>query len=103
MAGRLSPKMPWELANPRWAALLNPLFGQVTSLQSVPLISGYQINSVALVANTPKTIPHSLGVIPEGWVVVDQNASASIWRQAWTSNSVTLEASANVTISFWIY
>lgn len=93
----LSPKLPWELANPKWAAEINPIL-------ALPVLAGNQINSIVLTATTPKAINHLLQRMPQGWFVVDKNASAVIWRSSpWTTTTLTLESSANVTINIWVY
>jgi hypothetical protein len=103
LVGNLSPKLPWDLANPRWASQINPLFGIVEGLTSQPLLQGYQISGIVLAATTPLTINHTLGVVPAGWFLVDINASAAVWRVSWTPYQITLEASAAATVSIWIY
>lgn len=93
----LSPKLPWSLANPKWAAEINPVL-------ALPILAGNQINSIVLVANKPQAINHLLQRMPQGWFVVDQNANAVIWRSTtWTTTMITLEASANVTIDLYVY
>jgi hypothetical protein len=85
------------LANPKWAATLNPLLAN-------PLIQGQQIDSVVLVSGKPKAINHGLQQLPQGWFLVDNIANAVIWRTAaFTTTTITLEASANTTISIWVY
>ncbi len=93
----LSPKLSWDLAQTRWAGTLNPVL-------SLPILNGNQINNVDLDANTPTVINHLLQRMPQGWIVTDNMADTSIWRTAeWTTTSITLEASADTTISLWVY
>ena len=93
----LSPKLPWELANPKWAAEINPVL-------ALPILAGNQIDNITLVASTPKVINHLLARMPQGWFLVDKNANANIWRTTtWTTTTVTLESSANAIISLYIY
>lgn len=93
----LSTKLPWELAQTKWAADLNPVI-------SLPILAGVQINSISLKATTPKAINHLLQRLPQGWFLVDINASATVWRSAlWTNTMITLESSADVTVSLYIY
>ena len=97
MAGSLSTKLPWDLANPKWAATLNPLLANT-------LIQGSQIDGIILAAGVAKAINHNLGQLPNGWFVVDNVANSNIWRtQAFTTTVLTLQASANTTISIWVY
>jgi hypothetical protein len=97
MANPLSTKLAWELANPKWASSLNPLL-------ALPLVNGQQLDGIILVANKPQNINHSLGQLPKGWYIVDINAAATVYRtQPFNDKTITLESSANATISIWIY
>jgi hypothetical protein len=93
----LPRNLPWPQADPKWAAQLDPLLAN-------PLVNGRQIDDITLVANTPQIVYHSLGQLPQGWVVVDTNANAYIRRtQPFNTKTITLEASADAVISIWIY
>jgi hypothetical protein len=93
----LSTKLPWELAQTKWAADINPVL-------RLPILAGNQINSIALTATTPKAVNHLLQRMPQGWFLVDINANAVIWRPAaWNDATITLESSANVTVSIYVY
>lgn len=95
--GLLSTKLPWELAQTRWASTLNPVL-------ATPFLSGNQISNVRLTATTPLVINHLLQRMPQGWFLTDNAANAVIWRTAVLNDlTITLEASANTTISFWIF
>jgi len=94
---QLSTKLPWELANTKWASVLNRII-------SIPFLSGNQIDGIKLTANVPLAINHLLQRMPQGWFLVDNNANAVIWRAAaFTNTTITLEASATTTISIWVY
>lgn len=96
-AGSLSSNLPWALANAKWAATINPVLSNV-------LIQGQQIDSIVLAANKPKAINHGLQQLPQGWFLVDNIANAVVWRtSAFTTTTLTLEASANTVISIWVY
>lgn len=93
----LSTKLPWDLAQTKWAATLNPVIG-------IPLLNGIQISNISLTATTPKAINHLLQRNPQGWFLTDNTANAVIWRTlAFNNLTITLESSANTTISFWIF
>lgn len=94
---QLSSKLPWELANPKWAASLNPLL-------ALPILSGNQINSVSLLANVPLAINHLLQRKQQGWFLTDNVAAANVWRTAeFNQYTLTLESDADTTISFWAF
>ena len=94
---QLSNKLPWPLAQTKWASTINPVL-------ALPILAGNQINNVPLTANTPLAINHLLQRMPQGWFLTDNSANATIWRSApLNSSTITLESSANTTISFWVF
>ena len=93
----LSTKLPWELAQTKWPATLNPII-------ALPILNGNQISNVSLTANVPKVINHLLQRMPQGWFLTDNTADTAIWRAANFNNlTITLESSADTTISFWVF
>lgn len=80
-----------------WSALLNPLLAN-------PLTQGGQISNIVLVANTNQVINHLLGKVQSGWIITDQTAAASVSRAApFNDLTLTLVASADCTVSIWVY
>jgi hypothetical protein len=103
VAGKLSSNLPWTLANPLWSSQLNPVISDVETLKAVPLNGGTLLTKIVLIATTPKAIAHGLGRVPTGWTLTDNIANAVIWRTAWTAQTITLESTANTTISVWVF
>lgn len=71
------------------------------------LIGNSQFLGGAFISNIGITsgdnvITHGLGKQPQIWVICDLNASATFYRTAWTSNTITLNSSADCTISLWV-
>lgn len=96
MAAPLSNKLDWSLANPIWAAALNPI---VTNA----ILSGNSINNVAL-KNGVTVINHGLGRDMQGWFITDINGAANVFRSApMNSLTLTLTSSAAVTANLWVY
>jgi len=94
---QLSTKLPLELMQTKWASTLNPLL-------SMPILNGNLISNITLAATTPLAINHLLGRSPIGWFLTDNTAAASVWRSvAFNQYTLTLEASAATTISFWVF
>lgn len=92
----LSPKLNWELANPKWAAELNPLLANpannVLILKDVSLASGNNV------------INHLLGKTPQGWFLTDIQGAATIYRNAPFNNAtLSLNSSAAVTVSIGVF
>lgn len=95
--GALTTQLDWPKANTLWASKLNPVLANL-------LIQGSQLSGIVLIANTPQMINHFLGKNQTGWIVTDQNAAASIFRtQPFNDSTLTIEASADVTINLWVY
>lgn len=93
----LSPKLPWELAQTKWSGTLNPII-------SLPIIQGNMITGISLVANTPQVINHLLQRMQIGWFLTDNTANTAVWRAAaFNTLTITLESSANTTISIWVF
>ena len=56
------------------------------------------------VSTTGTKISHNLKRQPEGWIVVDMVGNiASVARSAWDTYSITLVASANITVRILIF
>ncbi len=71
VAGNLSPKLPWELANPKWAATLNPVLLN-------PLLGGQVISGIIL-ATGANVINHRLSRKLVGYIVVLNNAAETFY------------------------
>jgi len=97
MTQPLSSNLPWELANNIWAQSLNPILAN-------PILAGKMIQKISLVASVPKIINHGLNRMQTGWFLTDQNAASSVFRAAdFNTQTLTLEATANVTVSLWVF
>jgi hypothetical protein len=46
---------------------------------------------------------HKLGKEPEGFIVLDNTANATIWRSDWDDKTITLHSSANSQIKVWVF
>lgn len=99
MAGNLSSKLPWELANPKWAASINPVLAN-------PIVAGNLLQGVVLRMGS-NTINHGLGEKLQGWIVVMNNANATFYDSQSTNPrpqlTLVLNASANATVSLYVF
>lgn len=74
---------------------------------SKEVLDGRLIENIAITTGTEKTINHGLGRAIRGWIVTRTSAGATVWDSQ--SNNTTpratlvLNASANVTISIWVF
>lgn len=86
VAGKLSTKLPWEQANPKWASQLNPIIANpltnMTILESVPVKTGVNV------------INHLLQKIQQGWIILDINAPVTLYRSA-AFNDLTLSLTSS--------
>ncbi len=99
MAGSLSTKLPWELANPKWAASLNPILAN-------PLMGGLLIQNV-VVASGDNTINHGLGEKLQGYFVVMSSAGLTFYDKQATNPrpqlTLILNASGAAVISLYVF
>lgn len=91
----LSTKLDWSLANPLWAALLNPLLKN--PLNSVQIIQ-------AALATGANTLDHKLGRQMQGWFLVDIDAAVTVYRsQPMNTLTLTLTASGPVNVLIGVF
>jgi hypothetical protein len=97
--GQLSPSLDWELANPKWAATLNPLLAN-------PLVGGRLINGIRLAVGD-NIINHGLGAKLQGYIVVGSSAAATFYDKQATNQmpslTLVLVSSAVTTINLYVF
>jgi len=80
-----------------WKQQLDPVIAN-------PIIQGRAITGVILNAGKEVNIPTGLGRMQQGWIITDQLVNCYVKRtQPFTNNLLTLESSADTTISIWVY
>lgn len=71
------------------------------------LLDGRLIEAIAITAGTAKTVSHNLGRKLVGWSVVRKDAGAEVWESITNdtipTRTIVLNASADVTISLWVF
>lgn len=55
------------------------------------------------ITTSPAQIAHGLGRVPLGYFVVSKDAPSDIFDLARDSKTITLQATADVTVSLWIF
>ncbi len=99
MAGNLSPKLPWELANPKWAATLNPIVAN-------PLMGGSLLRNISVGTGT-NAINHGLARKLEGYLIVLNSANVTFYDSQTTNQrpdlTLILNASGNAIISLYVF
>jgi hypothetical protein len=72
-------------------------------LLSVVILDGLIIK-VKLEAGVAKAFDHRLGRLPEGWIVVDKDAAATVYSSATaTAQSLTLTSDVDVNLKLWVF
>lgn len=92
----LPQKLPYDLMLTTWATAINPLLNlppnQGLLLKNIPLINGVTV------------INHRLGKTMQGWVIIDQDANATIYRSQPLNNlTLTVTSNAACNISLWVF
>ncbi len=99
VAGNLSPKLPWELANPKWAATLNPIVAN-------PLVSGLLLQNIKLVSGD-NVVNHKLGAKLQGYIVVLNSAAVTFYDKQSVNPmpdlTLVLNASGATTVSLYVF
>lgn len=99
VAGNLSPKLPWELANPKWAASINPVLAN-------PIVQGQILENVTLVTGD-NTVNHRLGRKLQGYVVVLNSAATTFYDKQATNPrpelTLIINASGATTVSLYVF
>jgi hypothetical protein len=84
------------LMQKQWTSQLNPLLANI-------LTQGSLLSDVTLIDGV-NTFNHYLGKGMTGWILVDQNGAASIYRsQPLNAQTLTLTSNAAVTVSLWVF
>lgn len=80
----------------RWKSILDPFLAD-------PFVNGQILTGIVLI-NGVTVINHKLNRLQQGWVLVDQNAAANIFRsQSFNSSTLTLTSDALVTVNLWVF
>lgn len=95
----LSPKLPWDLANAKWAQTLNPLLAN-------PAVNGRILSNVAVVSGA-NTINHGLGRKLQGYVVIMNNSAVTFYDSQSVNQmpeiNLILNASGPAIISLYVF
>lgn len=71
------------------------------------LLSGLILEKAELKSAHTVNVPHMLGRAYQGWIILDQDGSAIIWRDAGSIADKTrflpLKSSADVNVKIWVF
>ncbi len=74
------------------------------------IVDGVLIKSIDLVSGVNR-VNHTLGRLPEGWLIVDRNNASTVFKTVPTSaantitdsSTISLTSSGTVTVSIWFF
>lgn len=93
---KLSPKLPWSLAQTLWAQTLNPILANPTTNMAI-------LKNVTLAAGS-NAIPHLLQQMQQGWIITDVQGVSSIYRsKPFDKVYLYLNSSAAVVCSIGVF
>lgn len=96
--GSLSTKLPWDLANTKWAATLNPVLKN-------PLVGGRLVK--ANVSSGNNVINHGLGDVLQGYIVVMNSANVTYYDRQSTNPTpeltLVLVASGAASVTLYVF
>lgn len=99
VAGNLSPHLPWPLANPRWAATLNPILAN-------PIVNGQLLPPLA-VTTGDNQISHGLQRKLQGYIVVMNSAAVTFYDKQSANQYpdlyLILNVSGAATITLYVF
>lgn len=92
----LPTNMSWEMADNLWATQINPFL-------ALPILKGIMLADVTLKVGD-NNINTLLARKQQGWLVVDKTGVATVYRsKPFNSTTLTLNSSAPVTVSLWVF
>ncbi len=91
-----TPDRLFSMLQSQWSAILNPII-------SNPVTNPRILSNIALVSGV-NVINTGLGQLQQGWIIIDKNGNANIYRsQPYNELTLTLTSDAVVTISLMVF
>lgn len=75
----------------------------VNSIQGNLLYNGRLLKDVSVVSSTDNVINHGLSRVPNGYIIVSKSATCDLVFVRSDSLTITLNPTANATISLWVF
>lgn len=92
----LPQKLTLDQMQNRWASLIEPTL-------SNPLVQGNILKGISLI-NGVTVINHLLSRMQQGWMIVDINAAATIYRsQPLNDKTLTLTSNASCVVNLYVF
>lgn len=75
----------------------------ITRIVDKEVLNGVLLRDIKLTNGIVESISHKLGRTPLGYIVVRKNANSVIWDSTLDSKLISLNCSADVTVSIWVF
>lgn len=92
----------YNTGNPSIDRNLADVQRSINLLYDVPLVTGI-IVSEQVIGTSDTIINHGLNRTNARWIVLDKTANETVWRVGRDKNTITLRASASVTVDLYIF
>lgn len=83
--------------------VIEKLYTTLTALSKVEIINGRIIASTIIISGRENAVPHKLGRVPQGYVVISKNADTNIWNATSDDLNLYLHCSTNVFVVLWVF
>lgn len=96
------PLLRTQFEDFRLMNLQDAVASKLNPLEQVPFLNGVRLNDIALSVGA-NSVSHKLAREAVGYFVLKRRADASIWDGAIDDKTLTLFASAAVTVDLWVF
>lgn len=95
------------LSDPLQAQFQSNVESALYPVMKFPILSGHQIDGITITAGTDSVVNHQLGQTLQGYFIVKNSAASQVYdgqsTNAKANQTLILRASANTTVSVWVY
>lgn len=76
----------------------------INAIARKPIVDGILLEGVTLANSATNRVPHNLGRLPRGWIVVKRTSGAVIYDNVAADDKfLTLNSSAAAVVSLWVF
>ena len=73
----------------------------LSQLSSISFLRG---NLLTIAVSTSATaFDHGLQQVPQGWIILDKDSNANVWKVGATNTTITFSASASSNLKVWVF
>lgn len=74
----------------------------ITPLQAIPMVGGNVIAGVSLMSGQDNQVAHKLGRTVRYFIIMNLNADSTVWQTGMSESYLTLQCSADCTVTLWV-